>query len=323
MQKDKKLIGLTLITVLLLIIISFRIFFLISPEKSNEKEEDNENIEEIIIYEKNHSIFNVTESDIIVDRFAKAINDSPVKNKKLEFKYGFSRTYMYEFQNNSHLRIQYYQLKNNEIIINEIFLVPSALHKVNGSFDAEYAKKKMLNFVKDLLLEFDVNLGENYATSVEPWQQNQSWKVDIYQLYQGEILNGSGFSAIVGKENGEIRTMDVNDWFDPKSPIFENISIDEGRMIIFKELEEDDFNITDPSIVKNYSIKINITDIKFEGYNLLWGRLGYNYEISHQINETSDIFCRYIINIEDGKKLYWSYKSDGSGIGTEYYNNLL
>jgi hypothetical protein len=321
--KNKKIIGITLIAVLLLIIISLRIFFIISPEEPMENEENNELIEEIIIYENNHSIYNVTDPKIIAERFADALNASPIKYKSLLFEYGSRKTIEYNLQNDSSIRIHYDLLKNKEIIITEMFLVQSSLQEKNGTFDAEFAKKKVLDFVNDFLLKYGVKLGENYSIFVTPWPQNQNWKVEIYQLYQEEILNGSGFQAIVRGDNGEISTMDIYDWLDPNSPILENISIDECRIKIFNEIEEDNFNITDPSSGKTHSIKINITDIKFEGYNTLWGRLGYKFEINYQINETSTCSYQYIFNVENGKKIFWRSESEGAARSTSYYNNLI
>jgi hypothetical protein len=188
-------------------------------------------------------------------------------------------------------------------------------------------------------MEFGVELGDDYEVIVKPWHQNRSWKVDIYQLFNGERLKWSGFHATVDRKNGEIRTMNIGEWLDLYNNSIETISIDEGRQIIYNEKEENGFYFktfyTEQyydeelnynvgfSIEESICIPINLSDIKFVGNTSCWGRLGYTYEINLQVNETHECIHRYILNAEDGKKLYWRVETGNYGRITKYYKNLI
>lgn len=132
--------------------------------------------------------------------------------------------------------------------------------------------------------------------------------------------------------------MDLGDWLDPKNIIDEKISVDDGRIIIYNELKENNFNITVPyteeyfdekndshfwyGYDKNHTIPIITSDIKFIEYRALWGRLCYKYEINYQINDTKTCSYQYIIDVENGKKLHWNCFAENAGTEKFFYNNL-
>ena len=88
--------------------------------------------------------------------------------------------------------------------------------------------------------------------------------------------------------------------------------------------EENDVNYS-YSYHEYHFIPINLTDIDFVGYTALWGRLGLNYEIHFMLNETVKSTYRYVLNVEDGKKLRWECDSEkfSGGSHKEFFNNLI
>ena len=332
MMRDKKSVGLIILVILILAILLFRIFILFAPNNNEEHEDDFYNLKQ------SHSIYNGTEPDVIAENFARALNKSQIRSKYKENCCG-TIIWNYGLQNDNHFSIETKKLKNNSTLLLDMRFAQSAYHEKNLSYNAEYAKNKVLNFSKEFLRMFDVELGENYSISVYPWHANSSWKVHLYQIYKDKFINGTGFHAIVDRENGEIRTMDFGEWLDPTNLIVEQISIDVGKSIIYKELKEDNFNITVPYDEEYYdenlntnvsstynvhhTIPINVSDIKFIEYKALWGRLCYRYEIYFQINETKICTYQYIIDVENGKKLLWNYFSGPSGGEKSYYNSLI
>lgn len=350
-KKNTKFFGFSLLILIVIIILFVRIVVLLTPENEKkiepkniidmqivdndeikeaenidtDKKEDVKNIkEDMTIYHMDHSIYNGTGVRAIAQKFAEAIDQGPIKEEQVDACCGGFKHINYELQNDNHFVIELFELNKTHLIIEEMSLLQSAFHKKNGSYDIDYAKTMVLKFTNDFLLEFDVELGDDYEISAIPWgNRNTSWKVEIYQTYKGEILNWTGFEAHMSRENGEIRVMNIYEWLDTKKSIIENISIDKGRMMIYNNLKENGFNITPPSDGKNYTIIKNLTDIEYVGYTAIWGRLGLTYEISYQINETKGCLYQYVLNIEDGKILYKASESEGSGMVNSYYNNLL
>lgn len=335
MKKNKKLLGAAFLTIILILLLFIRVSILFFPA-----ENDQEDLDDIIIAsDQSHSIYNGTDPQTIAERFAEAIGEGPIKSKEIKKCCGGDKIYKYELQNNNHFKIEIHIAENNTNIIEDMFLFKSNYHEGNQSFDAEYAKNTVLVYVKNFLAQFGVELGDDYEVIVKPWHQNSSWKVDIYQLYNGERLDWSGFHATVDRENGEIRTIYIDEWLDLNNNSIDTLSIDEGRRIIYKEIEENGFNFkiiytkehydeeldynVGISWEENKCIPINLSDIKFVGNTSCWGRLGYTYEINLQVNETYECIHRYILNAEDGKKLYWRVQSDNSGRIKYYYNNLI
>jgi hypothetical protein len=337
MMRDKKSLGLIILVILILAILLIRLFILFAPNNIENHEDDS------YIFKQSYSIYNGTDPDIIAENFAKALNESPIRSKHKERCCG---TIIWKFglQNDNHFSIETKKLKNNSSLLLDMRFDQSAYHEKNLSYDDEYAKEKVLNFSKEFLKMFNVTLGDNYTISVYSWHGNRSWRVHLYQIYNGKFINGTGFHAIVNRENGEIRSIDFGDWLDPNNIIEENISIDDGKIIIYNELKEDHFNISVPNIIihnsdefntiihesyeKNHTIPINTSDIEFIEYKALWGRLCYRYEIYFQINETKTCTYQYIIDVENGKILFWSSNSEiGSGSfgggSKSYYNNLI
>ena len=330
-MRDKKSLGLIILIILILSILSFRIFILIVPNNIEDHEEESYN------FKQSYSIYNGSEPDVIAENLALALNESPIRSKYKEKCCG-TIIWKYGLPNDNHFSIETIKLKNNSTLLLDMRFAQSAYHEKNLSYNAEYAKNKVLNFTGRFLKMFNVELGDDYTISVYSWHKNSSWRVDLFQIFNGKFINGSGFHAVVDRENGEIRTMDFGDWLDSKNIIEEQISIDDGKMIIYNELKENHFNITflcsdeyydeennsfTKTYNKNHSIIINISDIKFIEYRVLWGRLGYKYEINYQINETKACSCQYIIDIENGKKLHWKICSETSGSEILYYNNLI
>lgn len=331
-MRDKKSLGLIILVILILSILSFRIFILIAPNNIEDHEEESYN------FKQSYSIYNGTEPDVIAENFALALNESPIKSKYKENCCG-TIIWKYGLPNDDHFSIETIKLKNNSTLLLDMRFAQSAYHEKNLSYNAEYAKNKVLNFCKEFLRMFDVELGENYSISIYPWHANSSWKVHLYQIYKDKFINGTGFHAIVDRENGEIRTMDFGEWLDPTILIVEQISIDVGKSVIYNELKEDHFNISVPNIIiynsdefdtnihesyeKNYTIPIDISDIEFIEYEALWGRLCYKFEINFHINETKTCTYLYIIDVENGKILFWSCYSELGGSSKSYYNNLI
>ena len=324
-----------ILIIILVLLLFIRVSILFFPD-----ENDKDDIDDIIIASnQSHSIYNGTDPDDIAERFALALGEGPIKSKNIKKECGSCKLYKYELQNDNHFTIQIHNAKNNTNIIEDMYLLQSNYHEDNKSFDAEYAKNKVLMFVKNFLAAFDVGLGDDYSITVKPWHQNRSWKVNLYQVYNGEILKWSGFHATVDAENGEIRSIDIGEWLNITINSINTISIDDGRRIIYNELEEDGFNFSiiyndeyfdeklNSSVTfsheKHQIIPINLTDIKFVGNTSCWGRLGYTYEIKLQVNETHQCLYRYIINAEDGKTLFWGAESDNSGMEIRYFNNLI
>ena len=334
MIRDKKSLGLIVLIIIIFSILFIRFFILFIPDINSDNNKD-----ESYIFKQSYSIYNGTEPEIIAENFANALNESPIKSKHEENCCGGTKLWRFELQNDNHLSIETRKVKDNNSILLDMRLAQSAYHEKNLSYDAEYAKNIVLNFSERFLKMFDVELGEDYTISVLCWHKNSSWHVDLYQIYEGKFINGSGFHAIVDRENGEIRTMDFGDWLHPKNKIEEQISIDDGKTIIYNELIEDQFNIEVPytdeyfdenynvyfqsTFKRNHTILINLSDIEFIEYKALWGRLCYRYEINFQINETTICIYQYIIDVENGRILFWSYYSGLSGVAESYYNNLI
>ena len=314
-----------------------RSFILFAPTDKNEEDKD-----EPYVFKLNNSIFNGTEPEIIAQNFADALNQSPIKSKQRDNCCGGAKRWNFELQNDNHFSIETRKLTNNFSILLEMGLAQSDYHNKNLSLNAAEAKNIVLNFTTSFLKSFSVALGDDYSISVSSWHGNRSWRVNIYQIFNGKFINGTGVHATVSRETGEIRTMEINDWLDPKNSIEEQISIDDGKVIIYNELEDDHFNITvisedeyydekndthvSFSFEKNHTIPINISIIEFIEYRALWGRLCYRYEINFQINETKTCVYRYDIDVESGKILYWSCSSGSSGLWGMiklFYNNLI
>ena len=334
MIRDKRSLGLIILIIIIFLILSIRLYFLVTPNNL----EENINEDKSPIFKQGYSIYNGTDPEIIAERFAEALNESPIKSKNVKNCCG-GTIWRFELQNDNHFSIETRKLKNNNSILIDMSSAQSAYHEDNLSFNAEYAKKIVLNFAERFLKVFDVELGDNYNISVYSWHHNRSWQVDIYQIFNDKFINRSGFHAIVDRENGEIRTMDFGDWLDPEIIVEEKITLDDGKMIIYNELKENNFNITVPyfdefydeendfvihcQFNKYHTIPINISDIKFIEYRVLWGRLCYKYEINYQINATKTCTYEYIIDSENGKKLHWGCYSEMAGSGKSYYNNLI
>ena len=318
MKKDKRTTGFTLLILLILIILSIRIFLFISPDEKKE----NNNEENKIVFEQNHSIYNGTDPEIIAERFAEALKASPIISKKIETCCPNEKQYEFWLQNDNHFTIKTTKLSSNITIINKMSLSQAIYNDINNPIDNITAQEIVLTFAKRFLLEFGIDMAENYSISVIPKRFIESWHVDIYQIYSGKFLNESGFHADVNWNNGEIRTMEIKDWLDPKSPININISIDEGREIIFKECENRNFSVRNPYNASECRIEINLSNIEYVEYSVFHGRLGYTYKIHYQFNETDKCLHKYLINIENGKKLKWFREHTGGSSGSIYLKNL-
>ncbi len=331
--RDKKSSAIIILIIIIFLILSIRFFILFTPNINNDN-----NKYDSTIFEQSYSIYNGSDPEIIAENLAIALNESPIKLKDIENCCG-TKLWSFDLHNDNHFSIETKKLENNNSILLDMRLTQSTYNEKNLSYDADYAKNIVVNFTERFLKTFDVELGDDYTISVSSWHKNSSWRVNLYQIYKGKFINGSGFHAIVDRENGEIRTMDFGDWFDPKNIIEEQISIDDGKIIIYNELKEDQFNITVPysieyydeeynayihrSYSKNHTIPINSSDIKFVEYKTLWGRLCYKYEINYQINETKTCSYQYIIDVENGKKLHWRCFSGMDSRFKSFYNNLI
>lgn len=359
--KNKILLGLGLLFLVVLIITTVRFVNLVTENNTEVKEQDEINNEEILdddgednnlvdngdlliikddieISHMDHSIYNETEPEIIATRFADALGESPIKSYKTEYCCGGERRMKYDLQNDNHFIIELYELTKTHTIIERMSLLKSSFHDNNGTYDIIYAENHVLEIVTNFLIKFGADL-ENYSMKITPTKYDEGWDVNIYQLYNNSKLNYTGFHAFVSKDNGEIRTMIIKDWYKTESQIHKNITINEGAESIYNELKESGFNFTVPYHEDYYNeenntsvgtswdvhhiIVINQTDIEFTGYSLRWGRLAYNYEINLKINATKSCLYQYIINIEDGKKLFWKTQSGNSSSVKYYFDNLL
>ncbi len=325
MKRNNRASIILLIVIILIIFLTFRIYILATPEHESKQEKGTDIEEPEIIYEDNHSIFNGTTSGVIAHRL------SEVLDEPLVFPYGSKSSCCgeirieYELKNDNHLTIQYYLVKKSYERYSKMELRQSALHDGNGTYDSNYAEDHVLNLFREFLLKFDVKLGENYTISTQSWANNHSWRVIIQQLYNGEVLNGTGVTAHVSTSNGEIRVMDIYDWLDPNSPINKSVTIDDGRVIIYQEIEENGFNFSIHFSINSYDendnfgtyswneywrIPINQSDIKFAGYHTYRGRLGLTYLIHLKVNETKECLHKYVIDIESGERLFKEEYSD-------------
>lgn len=350
---------------LIVIILSIRITVLLTPENEKKIEPENinvidkvdndenelvknndtnkkESIEKvktnITIYHGDHSIYNGTDIRTIVQRFTEAIGQGPVKEERVTACCGGYRRINYELQNDNHFVIELTELTHSQSMIEEMSLLQSAFHNGTGNFRLKYAKNQVLEIVTNFLFKFGVDL-ESHRITTSTSKNNDGWTVDIHQRYNFTELNSTGFYAFVSKENGEIRTMRIGDWYNTKSPIYENISIEDGKNIIYQEIEENEFNFTvshyeeyfneelNTTVQKlinvNYTFFLNTTDINFSSYFFKWGKFGYTFDIYLQMNETAKCIYQYVLNVEDGKKLVYSYESEFSGNYRTYYENIL
>jgi hypothetical protein len=332
MKKNKGAIAIFFIIIILIIFLTFRIYLLTSPEEKSEEKDVTDIEASELIYEENHSIFNGTPSGVIARRFSEVL-DAP-----LVFPYGSKSTCRgeirieYVLQNDNHLTIQYFMVRKSYERYSKMELRQGGWAEKNGTYDMAYAEDCVLNFFREFLREFNVELGEDYTISTQIWGgNNHSWRVIVKQLYNGEVLNGTGVNVQISTSNGMIRVMDIFDWLDPNSLINESITIDDGRAIIYQEVEENGFNFSIHRQEEYYeennhsaiyireeymTFPINQSDIKYIGYHVYRGRLGLTYLIHVKANETDECYHKYVIDIENGDRLFKEEYSDNHLTGS-------
>lgn len=325
MKGNRGTITISIVLIIFIILLSTRMYFLTAPdEKSKEKNETDIDDSEII-YEENHSIFNGTPYGVIAQRFSEALDEPLVYPYASKSSWPGGTKLEYELQNDYHLIILYDQMSTDEKAFRKMELIQSPKHDSNGTYGINHAKDLVLDFVRDFFLEFNVDLCENYEIYAQSWSDNWRWKVKVLQVYENETLNGTGIRAFIPKYNGNIELMWIFDWLHPNSPINRNVTIDAGQKIIYQEIKNNGFNFTIPCseviIDENNNsatygwdeyriIPINQSDIKFIGYTGFIGKLGLSYEIQLKINDTEGCSHFYIINIENGERLYWNVISN-------------
>jgi hypothetical protein len=335
---QRRVIALSLVLLLILIIITIPVAIQVNNDDDINSEDKINEISDETLNER--SIFYGREPGEIANIIGKAVRNTTYESSMIESQCGGCIWMDYYFGNDDHLNIRYSEYGDGEFLYDWIYFAKSGYEDNEGNWNEEYAIGHMTEVLTRFLEPFNILNSSDYQMKIIPWgYMDAAWKITVVQILNGFEVDGTGFEAHVGRENGEIRTMTIKDWVFPEYEFNKIISIEQGKEIIYSELEVVDFNLsysvqfteTDPitgnstsisaSLFKIFNISLN--QVEYAGPAIIDGHLCHRFDVELIENMTTVAEYSFYLETESGLILKWQENRNGNGRSMTLIGNLI
>ncbi|MBN1389788.1 MAG: hypothetical protein JXA22_03990 [Candidatus Thermoplasmatota archaeon] len=356
-RKDLNWGIISAIVVIMVILVTIGVAFLFADLDNDGTEGDNDDIDTTRgeYSELDRSIFRGLSMEQVYERTRQAIGSPELEKRTIIYDHSFEKEVHYRFTDGKYLMLRT-EFLDGEPFDHFISINLNMTGEGEIVYDPMYAVNETLDYFRDLLSFFDLELGNDIVTELEGRvMQTSGWRVIVKQIFNGNLLTNKGLMAEVDLNTGKVTHIWVYDWLfidEVKLPIYD---WDHGSQEILESLTRMNYTtqiLLEAEPYPSWGLgwsefvhqEVNDTWIDHLGYASVMGRycgiLSIEYwstgnfstlyrdpsewdnEITVWVNGTVVCTHKWFFDTQTGKLLKWTLTSVGSSTEQDFPENL-